>query len=170
MYTPVPVTKTSNVGLSGSFDGMLRVTLFGPFVKGENTTLIIQLDEGNTVCPEHLSSWRLNSRVSFPVRVIVPSKRSDVPTFEMINGQLAELRAGTSPKTIGDGITERFGVPPPVKGKSSVHALGVFDEMVTYANLNPADFGEKATSKMQFPDGTRVVPEQRSLCRVKSSE
>jgi hypothetical protein len=111
---------------------MFRVALFRPPDRGENTTSIEQLEEDATVCPEQLSFWRLYSKASVPVRVIVPTKRSNVPTFEILTLDAMEALSGTVPKSSDDGITEIMGFSPvPVTGTSSVHALGVFDEIVT---------------------------------------
>ncbi len=57
---PSPKSGTLSVGVSRSFDGILRFALFNPSDVGENTTSIVPEPDGAIVCAEQLSFWVVN--------------------------------------------------------------------------------------------------------------
>ena len=75
------------VGIKSPFTR--NIMLNTPIVSGENFTVSVQLDEGETVCPEQLSFIILNGDSTWLLRAMLPISRSAPPSFVIsINSSL----------------------------------------------------------------------------------
>ena len=156
--TPVPVSVTSRLGVSGSSEVIVTRAVLPPSDEGVKTTSAEQLAPGASTGTTQVVD--ATSKSVSPVRTTFVTVRSAVPVFEMVTVCGAEVVPTTTlPKASVVGVTEMFGsktvvvVPVPLSATSKTGVSGSSDGIESVPEAVPAAVGTKAALTVQVFDG-----------------